>query len=202
LLSAWERMLAGRMRPVVEDHSSPPRSRVSPTARSSDWRWWWPWSTIPRGRRDGRHTAGDGRRRRACRALERDRRCEVRTRRPVARAHVGEIAADVGAVAFGVGFPAVFFLLAVAGVWRLRPPSGSPSGRGWAHQLVRLFRRPARRDRMPGGARPGSRGRPDRRLFDRAEGVRPLSSATRTFARAWHEYVTLGSRRCELGEVE
>jgi hypothetical protein len=40
---------------------------------------------------------------------------EVRTRRPVARAHVGEITADVGAVAFGIGFPAVFFLLSVAG---------------------------------------------------------------------------------------
>jgi hypothetical protein len=40
---------------------------------------------------------------------------EVRTRRRVARARVGEIAADVGAVAFGIGFPAVFFLLSVAG---------------------------------------------------------------------------------------
>jgi hypothetical protein len=36
---------------------------------------------------------------------------EVRTHRRVARAHVGEIAADVGAVAFGISFPAVFFLL-------------------------------------------------------------------------------------------
>jgi hypothetical protein len=40
---------------------------------------------------------------------------EVRIRRRVARARVGEIAADVGAVAFGIGFPAVFFLLSVAG---------------------------------------------------------------------------------------
>jgi hypothetical protein len=39
---------------------------------------------------------------------------EVRTRRRVERAHVGEIVADVGAVAFGVGFPAIFFLLSVA----------------------------------------------------------------------------------------
>lgn len=39
---------------------------------------------------------------------------EVRTRQRVARAHVGEIAADVGAVALGIGFPAVFFLLSVA----------------------------------------------------------------------------------------
>jgi hypothetical protein len=39
---------------------------------------------------------------------------EVRTRRRVARAHLGEIAGDVGAVAFGIAFPAVFFLLAVA----------------------------------------------------------------------------------------
>jgi hypothetical protein len=38
----------------------------------------------------------------------------VRTRQRVPRARVGEIAADVGAVAFGIGFPAVFFLLAVA----------------------------------------------------------------------------------------
>lgn len=40
---------------------------------------------------------------------------EVRTRQPVARTHVREIGADVGAVAFGIGFPAVFFLLCVAG---------------------------------------------------------------------------------------
>jgi hypothetical protein len=39
---------------------------------------------------------------------------EVRTRQRVERAHVGEIAADVGAVAFGIGFPAIFFLLSVA----------------------------------------------------------------------------------------
>jgi hypothetical protein len=39
---------------------------------------------------------------------------EVRIRRRVARAHVGEIAGDVGAVVFGSGFPAVFFLLSVA----------------------------------------------------------------------------------------
>jgi hypothetical protein len=39
---------------------------------------------------------------------------EVRTRQRVARSHVGEIAADVGAVAFGISFPAVFFLLSVA----------------------------------------------------------------------------------------
>jgi hypothetical protein len=37
----------------------------------------------------------------------------VRTRRRVARAHLGEIAGDVGAVAFGIAFPAVFFLLAL-----------------------------------------------------------------------------------------
>ena len=40
---------------------------------------------------------------------------EVRTRRRVMRAHVGEIAADVGAVVFGIGFPAVFFLLSATG---------------------------------------------------------------------------------------
>ena len=40
---------------------------------------------------------------------------EVRTRQRVARAHVREIAVDVGAVAFGIGFPAGFFLLSVAG---------------------------------------------------------------------------------------
>lgn len=39
---------------------------------------------------------------------------EVRTRQRVARAQVGEIAADLGAVAFGISFPAVFFLLSVA----------------------------------------------------------------------------------------
>jgi hypothetical protein len=40
---------------------------------------------------------------------------EVRTRQRVARAHVREIAVDVGAVAFGIGFPAGFFLLSAAG---------------------------------------------------------------------------------------
>jgi VIT1/CCC1 family predicted Fe2+/Mn2+ transporter len=44
---------------------------------------------------------------------------EVRTRRPIARSHVGEIAADVGAVAFGIAFPAVFFLLSVAGAMKI-----------------------------------------------------------------------------------
>jgi hypothetical protein len=39
---------------------------------------------------------------------------EVRTHRRVARAHFGEIAADVAAVAFGIGFPGFFFLLAAA----------------------------------------------------------------------------------------
>jgi hypothetical protein len=40
---------------------------------------------------------------------------EVRTHRRVARDHFGEIATDVGAVVLGVGFPAVFFLLAAVG---------------------------------------------------------------------------------------
>ncbi len=40
---------------------------------------------------------------------------EVRTRRRVERAHFREIATDVAAVAVGVSFPAVFFLLSAAG---------------------------------------------------------------------------------------
>jgi hypothetical protein len=40
---------------------------------------------------------------------------EVRTRRRVERARFHEIATDVGAVAFGISFPAVFFLLSAAG---------------------------------------------------------------------------------------
>jgi hypothetical protein len=40
---------------------------------------------------------------------------EVRTRHRVERAHFREIATDVGAVAFGISFPAVFFLLSAAG---------------------------------------------------------------------------------------
>jgi len=40
---------------------------------------------------------------------------EVRTRRRVERERFREIATDVGAVVFGIGFPAVFFLLSVAG---------------------------------------------------------------------------------------
>jgi hypothetical protein len=40
---------------------------------------------------------------------------EVRTRRRVERERFREIATDVAAVAFGIGFPAVFFLLSAAG---------------------------------------------------------------------------------------
>jgi hypothetical protein len=40
---------------------------------------------------------------------------ETRHRRRLSRAEVRAIAADVAAVAFGIGFPAVFFLLAAAG---------------------------------------------------------------------------------------
>ena len=40
---------------------------------------------------------------------------EVRTRRRIKRARLGEIATDVGAVAFGVSFPAVFFALSGVG---------------------------------------------------------------------------------------
>ena len=40
---------------------------------------------------------------------------EVRTRRRVDRGRRREIATDVGAVAFWIGFPAVFFLLSAAG---------------------------------------------------------------------------------------
>jgi hypothetical protein len=40
---------------------------------------------------------------------------EVRTRRRVERAHLRAIWTDTVAVAFGIGFPAVFFVLAVAG---------------------------------------------------------------------------------------
>ena len=40
---------------------------------------------------------------------------EVRTRRRVERARFHEIATDVAAVAFGISFPAVFFLLSAAG---------------------------------------------------------------------------------------
>jgi hypothetical protein len=40
---------------------------------------------------------------------------EVRTRRRVDRGGLREIATDVGAVAFGISFPAVFFLLSAVG---------------------------------------------------------------------------------------
>ena len=40
---------------------------------------------------------------------------EVRTRHRVQRVHVRDITADVGAVAFGISFPAIYFLLSVAG---------------------------------------------------------------------------------------
>lgn len=44
---------------------------------------------------------------------------EVRTRRPVDRTHRREIWSDTLAVAFGIAFPAVFFLLAAAGATEL-----------------------------------------------------------------------------------
>jgi hypothetical protein len=44
---------------------------------------------------------------------------EVRTRRRVGRPHVREIWTDAAAVAFGISFPAVFFLLSVAGAMRV-----------------------------------------------------------------------------------
>lgn len=40
---------------------------------------------------------------------------EVRTRHRVHRERLREIATDVGAVAFGISFPAIFFLLSAAG---------------------------------------------------------------------------------------
>jgi hypothetical protein len=40
---------------------------------------------------------------------------ETRNRRRVGRAQLGQLLDDVGAVAFGIAFPAVFFLLAAAG---------------------------------------------------------------------------------------
>lgn len=40
---------------------------------------------------------------------------EVRTRHRVDRERLREIATDVGAVAFGISFPAIFFLLSAAG---------------------------------------------------------------------------------------
>jgi hypothetical protein len=41
---------------------------------------------------------------------------QTRTRRRVGREQAGDILEDVAAVAFGIAFPAVFFLLAAAGV--------------------------------------------------------------------------------------
>jgi hypothetical protein len=40
---------------------------------------------------------------------------EVRTRRRVQRAHLRELGTDVAAVAFGISFPIVFFVLSAAG---------------------------------------------------------------------------------------
>ncbi|MGY1620498.1 hypothetical protein ACI797_27470 [Geodermatophilus sp. SYSU D00691] len=42
---------------------------------------------------------------------------ETSSRRPVTRAQLGHMAEDAGSVAFGVAFPAVFFLLAALGVF-------------------------------------------------------------------------------------
>src|SRR4051812_4577023 len=42
---------------------------------------------------------------------------EARTRRPVRLAHVRTVALDAVAVMFGAGFPAIFFILATAGVF-------------------------------------------------------------------------------------
>jgi hypothetical protein len=40
---------------------------------------------------------------------------EVRTRTRITREHLAEVLEDAGAVAFGISFPAVFFVLAAAG---------------------------------------------------------------------------------------
>jgi hypothetical protein len=45
---------------------------------------------------------------------------EIRARRRLARVEIRHMARDAGAVAFGVGFPAVFFVLAAAGVLEQR----------------------------------------------------------------------------------
>jgi hypothetical protein len=44
---------------------------------------------------------------------------EVRTRHRISREHVGHLLRDVTAVAFGIAFPAVFFVLAAAGALEL-----------------------------------------------------------------------------------
>jgi hypothetical protein len=45
---------------------------------------------------------------------------EARTRQPVTRARVREVLGDSGAVLFGAGFPAVFFVLAAIGAMEVR----------------------------------------------------------------------------------
>ena len=56
---------------------------------------------------------------------------ETRSHRRVARGEVRDILDDVAAVAFGISFPAVFFVLAAAGRSRTTRRSRSPSGPGW-----------------------------------------------------------------------
>jgi hypothetical protein len=44
---------------------------------------------------------------------------ETRTRRPISAPQIREAAGDVSAVVFGAGFPALFFVLAAAGVFEI-----------------------------------------------------------------------------------
>ena len=84
---------------------------------------------------------------------------EVRTQHRVGRARLREIATDVGAVAFGISFPAVFFLLSVAGAmqgarpWsRCRAHRGVPGQHQGADPLI-----PRRKPRKPTRLEPGGR---------------------------------------------
>ena len=101
----------------------------------------------------------------------------VRLRTRCRREHRGAIAADVGAVVAGAGFPAVFFLLAAVG--RARARHG-------VHDRQVVGPRPDRALRLLGGAArrrlarrslaARGRGRADRRVRDRAQGTGALSS--------------------------
>jgi hypothetical protein len=77
---------------------------------------------------------------------------ETRTRRPISRGDLRGIADDAAAVAFGIAFPVVFFILAVVGV--LETPTAFTAAKWTGLGLIGLYGFCAAR--LAGGGLPGS----------------------------------------------
>ena len=88
-----------------------------------------------------------------------------------------EIAKDVSAVAIGIVFPDVFFLLATIGLLELDTAFTVAKWTGLgADHVLRLRGGPAVRRVTEAGRAPGARRHRDRGRADRVQGVRPLAA--------------------------